>query len=91
MNTLISDKIYKIAEIITGKKKKWMQQMTRKKKFEEGALRKYFGLKKNETMTVGMVEKELERLEKKYPDGGYSKSDLELQRRLQAALNMMTR
>ena len=87
----ISDEIYKVAEIITGKKKKWMQQMTKKKKFEEGALRRHFGLKKNETMTVDMIERELKKLEEKYPEGGYSKSDLELQRRLQAALNMMTR
>jgi hypothetical protein len=91
MKVPISDKIILTADIITGKKKKWMQQMTKSKKFEEGALRKHFGLKKDETITIAMIEKELNRLEKKYPDGGYSKSDLELQKRLVAARTMMSR
>jgi len=87
----IAHKLILTADIITGKKKKWMQQMTKSKKFEEGALRKYFGLKKGDKITMGMLDKELEKLEKRYPDGGYSKSDLELQKRLQAAKNMMSR
>ena len=87
----LSHKITVMADIITGKKKKWMQQMTKSKKFEEGALRKYFGLKRDEKITIAMIEKELSRLEKKYPDGGYSKSDLELQQRLVAARTMMSR
>ena len=82
---------YVIASDVVAKKKKWMQQMTKSKKFEEGALRKYFGLKKKEKVTMGMIDKELDKLEKKYPDGGYSKPDLELQKRLQAARNMMSR
>jgi hypothetical protein len=91
MKVPISDRIMLVADIITGKKKKWMQQMTKSKKFEEGALRKYFGIKKGEKISIGMINKELDKLEKKYPDGGYSKPDLELQKRLQAAKNMMSR
>jgi len=80
-----------LSHLITVTAKKWMQQMTKSKKFEEGALRKHFGLKKDEKITMAMLDKELSRLSKKYPDGGYSKSDLELQKRLQAAMNMMSR
>jgi len=86
----VSDRMTLVADIITGKKK-WMQQMTKSKKFEEGALRKHFGLKKDEKITIAMIEKELKRLEGKYPEGGYSKSDLELQKRLVAARTMMSR
>ncbi len=80
-----------ISHVISVTAKKWMQQMTKSKKFEEGALRKHFGLKKDQKMTVALIDKELSRLSKQYPDGGYSKSDLELQKRLQAARNMMSR
>ena len=85
----LSNKIAMMGEVVAGKK--WMQQMTKSKKFEEGTLRKHFGLKKKDSLTIAMVDKELDRLKDKYPDGGYSKSDLELQRRLQAARNMMSR
>ncbi len=77
------------SDVVAGKK--WMQKMQKSKKFDKGALRQHFGLKKDETITIGMIDKELDKLSGKYPDGGYSKSDLELQRRLQAARNMMTR
>ena len=80
-----------ISHVISVTAKKWMQQMTKSKKFEEGALRKHFGLKRDEKISIAMIEKELNRLEKKYPKGGYSKSDLELQKRLVAARNMMSR
>ena len=89
----LSDVIAMHGDIVAGKKKKdkkWMQQMTKSKKFEEGSLRKHFGLKKDQKITVSMIDKELDRLAKKYPDGGYSKSDLQLQRRLQAARNMIS-
>lgn len=90
MRIPISHKLTLVADIIIGKKKKWVQQMTKSKKFEEGALRRYFGLKKDEKVTMEMLDKGLDKLQKKYPDGGYSKSDLELQKRLQAAKNMMS-
>ncbi len=90
LSNIIAMRGYVIASDVVGKKKKWMQQMTKSKKFEEGALRKHFGLKKDKKITIGMIDKELDRLTGKYPDGGYSKSDLELQRRLQAARNMMS-
>ena len=92
MKVPISDRITLVANIITGKKKeKWMQKMVKSPKFEEGALRKYFGIKKGEKISIGMINKELDKLEKKYPDGGYSKSDLELQKRLTSARTMMIR
>ena len=90
----LSDKIASMVFIITGGKKgpkKWMQKMVKSPKFEEGALRKHFGLKKDEKVTISMIEKELKRLEDKYPEGGYSKSDLELQKQLVAARTMMSR
>lgn len=77
--------------VAKGKKKKWMQQMTKSRKFQEGALRKQLGIPKGESLTIERIDKELDKLEKKYPDGGYSKEDLKLQKRLQAAKNMMSR
>ncbi len=92
MKIPISDRIMLVANIITGKKKeKWMQKMVKSPKYEEGALRKYFGLKKDEKVTISMIDRELDKLEKKYPDGGYSKPDLELQKRLTSARTMMSR
>lgn len=90
MKVPISHKITLVADVITGRKKKWMQQMTKSKKFEKGALRKYFGLKKDETITMEMLDREISKLEKKYPEGGYSKPDLELKRRLESAKTMMS-
>lgn len=92
MRIPISQPVSIIANIISGKKKeKWMQKMVKSPKFEKGALRKHFGLKKDETMTLTMIDKELDRLSGKYPKGGYSKPDLELVRQLNSARNMMTR
>lgn len=90
LSDMIAMRGYVIASDVVGKKK-WMQHMTKSKKFEEGALRRYFSLKKDQKITMAMLDKELDKLEKKYPDGGYSKPDLELQKRLQAARNMMSR
>lgn len=74
-----------------AKKKKWMQEVSKKQesKGTKGALRAWFGLKKDETISLGMIDKELDKLEKKYPDGGFSASDLKLFRRLQQARRFM--
>ncbi len=74
--------------VILGEK--WIQKMAGKPGFKEGALRKHFGLKEDEKMTIKMINDELSKLKKKYPEGGYSVSDLKLVRQLNAAKNMMT-
>lgn len=69
--------------------KKWVQKTVKSPKFEEGALRKYFGLKKDQKITMKMIDAELSKLEKRKPKDGYSKSDLELVRRLNFAKNVI--
>jgi hypothetical protein len=68
---------------------KWIQDVTGSEDFKAGALRKYFGLKDDEKITLSMLTKEIDRLQAEYPDGGYSDNDLKLFRRLNAAKNMM--
>jgi len=71
--------------------KKWMQKEVKReeKAGTRGALRKYFSLKDDETITFKMIDDELSRLNKKYPDGGYNANDLKLFRRLQQARRFM--
>ena len=69
---------------------KWIQDVVEAPKFQEGALRKYFGLNKDEKITKTMINNELKSLKGKYKDGeSYSKSDLKLLRRLQFAKNVI--
>ena len=69
-------------------KGKWIQKVVESPKFDEGALRKHFGVGEGETISKGMITKELATLKKKYPEGGYSKADLKLLRQLNFAKNV---
>lgn len=82
----ISYSVYK-GTVILGEK--WIKKMTGKPGFKEGALRKHFGLKEGEYISIKMINDELSKLKKKYPEGGYSGPDLKLVRQLNAAKNMM--
>jgi len=50
-----------------------------------GALRKELKLKEGEPLTPERIEKEIRKLEKKYPNGGYNEHDLQLLHRLNFA------
>lgn len=80
-----------IGSVIRVAASKWMQESAEKQEASgtKGALRSYFGLKEGEKVTMGMLDKEISRLEKKYPDGGYADADLKLFRRLQQARRFM--
>lgn len=67
---------------------KWIKKVVESPGFEEGALRKYFGVGEDETISKSMINKEIASLKKKYPEGGYSKKDLKLLRQLTFAKNV---
>jgi len=71
--------------------KKWMQKLgkTMDKKGTEGSLRKHFGLKEGQPVTIQMLDRELSKLKSKKGDKPYSDNDLQLVRKLNAAKNMM--
>lgn len=89
MRIPISHKLVILADIITAKKKPF-QKITESPKFDEGALRRHFNLKKDEKITMEMLNSAINKLEKKYPEGGYSKEDLKLKRRLEFAQTLMS-
>ena len=67
---------------------RWIQKAT--KDSSKGNLHKALGIPVDEKIGITRMNKELAALKKKYPDGGYSKGDLKLQRMLQAAINMQS-
>lgn len=71
--------------------KKWIGEVVDDPGFDEGALRKYFGVGEGETISMSMINAELKKLKEKYKDKPYSKSDLKLLRRLNFAKNVMKR
>jgi hypothetical protein len=81
-----------ISGVVAAKAKNWIQKTVKSPKFEEGTLRKHFGLKKDQKITMKMINSELGRLEKKKvksKDGKYDKNDLELVRKLNFAKNVL--
>lgn len=67
--------------------KKWMQKEAEReeKKDTKGSLREYFKLKEDEHITMDMLNKEIEKIKKKYGDEEYPKDILKLIRRLNLA------
>lgn len=63
--TTIEDELFSTE---SDNKKKWMQEESKKEKNKgtTGSLREYFKLKKEDVLTVEMLDKELEKLKKKY-------------------------
>jgi hypothetical protein len=84
----LAQQYYKKYAAIKVAKGKWIQEVTKSPGFDEGALRKHFGVGEDEKITKNMINKELSALQKKYPDGGYSKEDLKLLRQLNFAKNV---
>lgn len=91
MNTSLENYFDKIFSTKSQKKdKSWMQDEAEreKEKGTTGALRNYFKLKDDEHLTIEMIDKELERLKKKYikKEGDkYPPEILKLVRRLNLA------
>ena len=84
----LAQEYYKKYAATKEAKEKWIHKVVDAPGFEEGALRKYFGVGEGETIPKSKIIKEIATLQKKYPEGDYSKKDLKLLRQLQFAKNV---
>ena len=69
---------------------KWIQKARPENDPDRGALRRHFGLKKDEKLSISMINKELKKLQQKAKgDKKLSPSELKLLKRLSLARNLM--